>query len=279
MTLPLVMVDSGYRYSNGYEDFYTVYKGMMDAALANPPEADVIAYMQRTGDAVTFRIFVTNHSGQELNYQNGATVHALVYDVDGDLGKTRRFVRAAPYTSLGGATALPDGARGTFTLTTESLVNVDWDNLHGVVLVDYRPGGATGPYHALQAAAAAPLAVAPEAMTFMVDPATPTVTAQQIRLTAPDHLTWTLTCDADWVTLSADQGLATESPALSVDPAQLGTGWQAAAATLKLFDAGTEVWTHRVSGKAYLGPVNRVYLPMLTRADDRLAPSLLGDAG
>jgi hypothetical protein len=34
----------------------------------------------------------------------------------------------------------------------------------------------------------------------------------------------TLACDADWVTLSATQGLATESPALSVDPARLGTG-------------------------------------------------------
>lgn len=63
VTLPLVMVDSGYRYSHGYEDFYTVYGDMVDSALANPPEADVTAYMQRTGDAVTFRILVTNHSG------------------------------------------------------------------------------------------------------------------------------------------------------------------------------------------------------------------------
>lgn len=105
-------------------------------------------------------------------------------------------------------------------------------------------------------------------VALMVDPATPTVTAQQMRLTAPDHLTWTLACDADWVTLSADQGLATEPPALSVDPAQLGAGWLAAPATLKLFDAGTEVWTHTVSVNAYLGPVNRVYLPLLTRAHE-----------
>lgn len=167
---------------------------------------------------------------------------------------------------MGGAAALQDGASGTYTLTTGSIVDVDWRNLHGVALVDYRPGGSTGPFHALQAAAVAPLAVAPEAMTFMVDPAMPTVTAQQIRLTAPDHLTWTLACDADWVTLAATQGLATESPALSVDPAQLESGWQDAVATLKLFDVGTDVWMHTVSMNAYYGSVNRVYLPMLTRA-------------
>ncbi len=265
--LPLVMVDSGYQYSYGYEDFYTVYKAMVDNALANPPQADIAAYMKRSGDTMTFRILITNHSGQDLNATNAATVHALVYEEGGDLGETQRFVRAAESTSLGGETALSDGESGTFSMTTASLVDVDWPNLHGAALVDYRPAGSSGPYHALQAAVAAPLEIAPEAMTFMVDAAATTVLSRPVTLRAPEMLTWTLTCEEDWVAIGTATGVTSDAPALSVDPDRLVFGWQEAVATLDLLEAGIPVWTHTVSLRAYYGDVHTIHLPLVIRME------------
>jgi hypothetical protein len=235
---------------------------MVDAALSRPPQADVTAYMKRDGDTMAFSVLVTNRSGQELGYHNAATVHALLYEEGGDRGKTRRFVIAAPYAALGGDTALPDGATGTFSMTIGSLVDVDWHNIHGVALVDYRPAGSSGPYNALQAAVAYPLGIAPETMSFWVEPLATTVEPQQIDLDAPDHLTWTLTRSADWVTLGATSGSMTQMPELSVDPAQLAAGRQDTAVTLSFLDAGRIVWTQEIPVTAYYGTLHQVRIPL-----------------
>lgn len=149
VTLPLVMVDSGNQISNGRVDFYSTYKAMVDAALARPPQAEIEFSSQRSGDTLDFNIQLTNLSGVTLSYSsNWATVHAIVYE-DAHVGVTDRIVRAAVFTRI--SPALAHGETRTFTLRTE-LSGVDWNKIHPIVLVDYRPGGSSGAYDMLQAA-------------------------------------------------------------------------------------------------------------------------------
>ncbi|MCP4541149.1 MAG: hypothetical protein GY832_28785, partial [Chloroflexi bacterium] len=141
--LPLVMADSGHQFSNGYEDFYTVYQAMVDTELARPALAEIIAYSERVGDTLHFEVQLTNLSGVSLsNASNRATVHAIVYE-DDDEGVTSRIVRAAVSTAID--SALAHGKTMTFTLET-TLSGVDWEKIHPLVLADYRPGGTSGAY-------------------------------------------------------------------------------------------------------------------------------------
>ena len=160
VSLPLVMIDSGQQFSNGYlgSSAHDTYKGMVDTALARPPQADIKATGSRIGNKIHFDGQLTNLSGVSLSSSNAATIHGLVYeehtpeDVYVD-HITQRIVRAA--VSIGVSPALANGATMTFTLETPDLTNVvDWAKLHFIVLADYRPGGSSGAYDMLQAASA-----------------------------------------------------------------------------------------------------------------------------
>ena len=94
---------------------------------------------------------MTNLSGTDLSPSNGATVHALVYE-ETKVNLTGRFVRDAPYVAIN--PALAHGDTRVFSLDSTPLTGVDWDKIDVIVIVDYRPGGATGPYDTLQAAVA-----------------------------------------------------------------------------------------------------------------------------
>jgi len=92
---------------------------------------------------------MTNLSGVTLSSSgNGATIHVIVYE-DAHVGVTDRYVRAAPSTAI--VSGLANGATMTFTLETIDLTSVNWNNLHTIVLADYRPAGSSGPYDMLQA--------------------------------------------------------------------------------------------------------------------------------
>ncbi len=150
-TLPLVMADSGHGIGNGSVDFYTVYKAMVDRELAREPAAEIESASSRVGNRLRFSGWITNRSGVTLSAaRNGATVHALVYEQDGAVGSTGRVVRAAVEFPL--SQDLAQGAAVSFALETPDLAPVNWDNLHSVVLADYRPGSPTGPFDMLQAA-------------------------------------------------------------------------------------------------------------------------------
>lgn len=146
--LPLAMVDSGDQVDNGNTYFYDVYKGMVDQALDRPAQAEITASYNRGGDKVGFAIQVTNHSGVSLSTSNGAQVHAIVYE-DADVLETDRIVRSVVSADI---TNLENGQTETYVLQTPNLIVNDWNELHYVALVDYRPAGATGPYDMLQAA-------------------------------------------------------------------------------------------------------------------------------
>jgi uncharacterized repeat protein (TIGR01451 family) len=154
--LPLNMVDSGVYISNGYlgDSAHDTYKAMVDAELARPGQAEIVALAQRLGNSFHFEGQLTNLSGVTLSSGNSATVHAIVYEehtpVDPNVDHiTERIVRAAVSSPI---SSLADGATTSFVLDTAELSSVvDWGKVHTVVLADYRPGGSSGAYDMLQA--------------------------------------------------------------------------------------------------------------------------------
>ncbi len=143
------MADSGHQFSTGVVAYYSVYKGMVDAELARPAAADVQANAWRVGSRFRVSARVVNWSGTTLSSANAATVHAIVYE-DIKVGVTSRTVRDAVYASITGAIA--NGTSKTFSLDTRDITPADWSKVRVLVLVDYRPGGASGAYDMLQAA-------------------------------------------------------------------------------------------------------------------------------
>ena len=146
--LPLVMADSGHQYGNGVVDYYTVYKGYLDAELTRPAGATLTARASRVGSRFRVSVDFVNRSGVSLSAGNSATIHVIVYE-DIKVGVTSRTVRDAVYTSV--TTAITDGASRSFTLETNDVSPVNWANVHVLALADYRPGGTAGAYDMLQA--------------------------------------------------------------------------------------------------------------------------------
>lgn len=256
--LPLVMVDSGNQISNGSEDFYTVYKGMVHAALARPALAEIEAYRWRAGDKVTFSAQVTNRSGVTLSGGNAATVHAIVYE-ETQVAITGRYVRAVAST---GISSLAPDATATFELETSELVDVDWDKLRYLVLVDYRPAGSSGPYDMLQAAFAqspTSFAVQPETLSFWVDPADPVPQAVPVMFESAETMNWTTLSSASWLTVTPASGSTTIQPLVSLITEALSPGWQSGVLTFTATD-GTAA--DQVAVTAFYGTVQWVYLPL-----------------
>ncbi len=145
------MADSGHQFSTGVVAYATVYKEMVDAELARPAAAEVQANAWRVGNRYRVTARVVNRSGTTLSSANAATVHVIVYEGI-KVGVTSWTVRDAVYASVTGA--IVDGASQTFSLDTRDLTPADWSMVRVLVLVDYRPGGASGAYDMLQAALA-----------------------------------------------------------------------------------------------------------------------------
>lgn len=262
--LPEIIVDSGHRFTNGPEDYYNVYKGMVDAELTRPAAADIAGVWWRAGDTVKFTVQLTNLSGVLLSEaRNGATVHAVVYE-DAHVGATDRFARAAVSAPVSGD--LAPGASADFVLATPALSGVNWDKLHFVVLADYRPAGASGAYDMLQAAFARPasFAVEPRMHTFLIDPASPASPPLHVRMTGPDGLTWSATTDVPWLVVSPASGSLAAPPLVSVQQSMLSAGWQEGRVNFQAIGGGSE-FADQILVRAYLGPVTRVHLPLVVR--------------
>ena len=256
-----MMVGSGYQISNGSVDFYPVYKNMIEAEMARPPQAAVNAYYQRVGNHFEVRVMVTNESGVPLSYLNQATVHVIVYE-EAKVNITNRFVRAA--TSELFSDSLEHGQTASYTLTTADITPVNWDAIHIIALVDYRPQS-TGPFDTLQAAVATDnvdFEVSPDTVVFMVSPTDTAVTPRQLTIVGPPQLSWHVTGAADWFTVTPPQGGSSTSPQLSLLLGNLIDGWQEKTIT---FNAETAVETLQedVLIRAYRGPLFQAYLPIV----------------
>jgi len=263
-TLPMVMVDSGNQISSGYVDFYDEYKAMVDRALARPARAEVQAYWWRVGDKVGFYVQVTNLSDVTLSSSaNSAAVHGIVYE-DAHVGVTDRFVRAAVSTPI--VSELGPNATGTYTMETSELIGVNWDRLHFVVLVDYRPLGSEGAYDMLQAAEAyrvdAPFGVRPEEVGLMVDPEGASESSVSLSLEGAGFVSWVVTGKESWINVTPSSGPITVRPVISVAAGDLAKGWQEGEVR---FETADGLFGDQVVVKAYYGEVKRAYLPGIMR--------------
>ena len=155
--LPMVIIDSGQQSSSRPADYYTTYKSMVDTALARTavPQVETEVKSRRTtgyiGYDLEFTVTVTNTSGINLGIANNAMLHAVVYEAGQDeAGLTANYVWGSAYDAISPEMAV--GESRTFTLTVESLSSLlNWDHLASIIMVDYRPGGSTGPADMLQA--------------------------------------------------------------------------------------------------------------------------------
>lgn len=235
---------------------------MVDYALTRPAQAEIQAYWWRMGNKVQFYARVENLSDVTLSSSNSATVHAIVYE-DAHIKTTDRFARAAVSTSISN---LAPNATATFTLETTDLIDVNWEKLHFVVLVDYRPSGATGNYDTLQATIAQPLpgpfVAQPETVTFLVDPADLSMPTATITLISPASETWLAVPNAPWLTVTPTSGPFSTQPTISVIKSQLSTGWQQGSIT---FTNSEGDLSDQVLVNTYLGPISRIYLPVVRR--------------
>ncbi len=150
---PPILVDAGDQFTMGYHsNFAQVYGDMVDAALERPALGSLSVARQRVNDTFEFTVEVVNNAGVTLSSANSARVHVLVFEDDpaGVSRVTSRYLRGDESVSIG---SLADGASDTFNLTVDLTgVAVEWDQLHSVILVDYRPGGFSGPWDMVQAA-------------------------------------------------------------------------------------------------------------------------------
>lgn len=150
---PPIIVDAGNQFTMGFHsNFALVYGDMVDAALARPALGSVRVTRQRVGDTFEFSVEVVNDTGTTLSTSNSARVHALVFEDDpaGVSRVTSRYLRGDDSVAIA---TLADGDSDSFNLVVDLTgVSVNWNALHSVVLVDYRPGGFSGPWDMVQAA-------------------------------------------------------------------------------------------------------------------------------
>ncbi len=255
--LPLAMVDSG-RLVSQNTGTYAGYQAMVNNALARPAQAEVSATWQRVGDRARFNVTVKNLSGATLSSANNARVWGIVYE-DAQVQYTSRFVRGTGSTFI---TSLANNATDSFTVDTGDLSgDVNWDNLHYIALVDYRPGGSTGAYDMLQAAIAeVPAGVTPTTLTFLVDPADTTIPSVPLTVTGPADLTWNAAPGAVWISVTPLSGSPAVKPQVTVLKGSLVSGWLYSTIT---FTSPDGKLNQNVAVNAYLGTVHRMYLPVV----------------
>lgn len=265
--LPLIIADSGHQFSEGYrsDTMAAEFRAMVDTELTRPPQAEITAVQTREGEHLTFRVTVKNTSGVTLSSSNGAAVHVIVYE-DIHAGVTNRYVRAAPYVSI--QTPLADGETATFSLTTPDLSGVNWDRLHAVALVDYRPGGSTGAYDMLQAsmAIAASFSVHPSSLAFLIDQSNPVSQHATVHFSgAPSTLQWSITENLPWLTASPLAGKVGEAAVVQVDAAALTPGVHQSGVITVIPDPLFSDAPIEIPVLAYLGDISKIYLPLIAR--------------
>ncbi len=221
--LPLAMVSSGHAVSNGNVAFDEVYRSMVEDDLQRPPAATVEAYARRLGSTLRVYARAENRSDEELSADaNDATLHVIVWE-ETHVADTDRFVRAASAHPLVQAVA----PGGSVAVTADvQLSGVIWDRIHAVALLDYRPGGDSGPYDVLQAAPAGPPAMtaSPAALELSPGPPSSTRMTATLRLAGPYSATWSAASNAPWLTVEPGTGGLPATITVTVDPALLPWG-------------------------------------------------------
>jgi hypothetical protein len=261
--LPLVMVDSGNQISSVYLNFYSVYKTIVDTALARPAAAEMRSYWWREDNHISAHVEVTNRSGVTLSPNNEALVHLIIYE-DAKVHITSRFGHTAVAQSI--ATLEPN-QNGAFKLETGELSGaLNWDRLHAVALVDYHPVSSTGAHDMLQAVEGirveAPFQVSPEIVTFMIEPEDINVHKKVLSVLGFDDLTWTTSSNMPWLTVAPASGTLQVRPEINVSISDLAPGWQIGNIHFKTAD---DLYSDQVVVQVFVGNWEEVYLPLIAR--------------
>jgi len=215
--VPEAIVGSGYRFTQGPADYFKVYRTMIEAEKARPPQVDLQAWWWRAGPN-TMRVLATvlNTSGVALDpATNQAGIWGLAWERHASLGVTGMYTRDAVHQPLPVSVA----PGGTASVTVDLRINsfVDWHNLHPLALVEVRPGGTTGPYDTLQAVVPQPAAfsVSPPQVSLAI-PQGPS--AAELSFSGPHTLTWTASTSAAWLTVTPASGTVASIARIAADP-------------------------------------------------------------
>jgi hypothetical protein len=144
--LPLVMVNSGHRVSNGNEDFESYYRFMVNDALQRPANASMAVQAVHVGNELDIDVTLTNHSGTALSSANAARINVLVWEDPTTVSEVP-VVRRAGSVRI---TDLADGDSGDFSLEVGT-GGIAANRLRWVVIADYQPYGSNAPFDTLQA--------------------------------------------------------------------------------------------------------------------------------
>lgn len=273
---PWIIVDSGHQVSSrdrtgtNISTWHDFYKGMIDAELARPPQAEITATYTRVANHFHFQVQVKNTSGVALSSGNGAALTAMVYedmlrdpDAAVDPRVTSRYVRDGKELKI----TLANNENASYTLDSAELSGVNWGKLHAVVFVDYRPGGSSGRYDMLQAAVAtsqAPLSITPNQLSFMVRSASPADQSTRLSINGATGATWTISNSLAWLAVTPASGQVGTAATIQVLANKLSPGWQKGAITVRLTQSGTTT-QQDVPVQAYLGQVWNSFTPVILR--------------
>lgn len=232
--VPEAMIDSAHEFETGAgSDVYDVYRGMVNRSLSRDVTADITATYARTENTVTIKATITNNSAVTLSVQNKAAVQAIVYE-DYRQSKTNHAGRGSAKTDI---SYLRPGRSETFMITVTLSGVVDYNNLHYIVLVDYKTAAKdTGVYDQLQAAIAVPGDVtpplafnaSPTSLSFDIKTGDTTMPTGQISLTGGAGQNWTATADKDFVQISPSSGSVPGTLTVTIDKTKLVIGTQTA---------------------------------------------------
>lgn len=221
----MAIVASGFRFTQGPADYYNVFKGMIEADQARPPQVGIEAWW-RKADPTTLRIYATVHNTSSTvldDAVNAAGIWGLAWEHKATLGITGMFTRSARRSPI--AVATPPGA--STSVSVDLLINllVDWNHLHVAAGAEIRPGGATGAYDMLQAVRPRPAAFsASPAAVQLVVPQGPGL--MEVDFAGPHVLSWEATPSAGWITVTPSQGSIGSPAQVAVNPALLAPGSQ-----------------------------------------------------
>lgn len=224
--LPLVMVGSGYRWSMGPVDYYSVYRSMLEAELMRLPAAEVVAYSRRMGQVMRVYVRVENRSGSTLRPEDDASVWVLLWE-DARRGLTDAWVQATAVHPL--TSPLEPGAEVTFTVDVTPASAVDWGLVRSLALVDHRSEGEK--YDMLQAAVSVPAALEVTPGEVTLSASNPTA---EVLLEGPHVLTWGTTVTVPWLEVRPSAGHLPASVTVNLVADAVPPGQQT---TLLTFDA------------------------------------------
>jgi len=233
--VPEGMIDSAHEFETGADSStYGIYKGMIDRSQVRTPSATINATYARTDNTVTIKATVTNLSTLTLSVQNKAAVQAIVYE-DYRASKTAHAGRGSAKTDI---SYLRPGRTETFMITVSLTNVVNYDNLHYLVVVDYKTTGThtNGVYDQLQAAIAVPgevnppvaFNVSPSSFTYDIKTGDTTMPSDVINITGDPGQSWTASVDHDFVLINPTEGEVPDSMNITIDKTKLVMGTQTA---------------------------------------------------